>query len=1519
MILNSYPYDTVVNLHLRTVTDSYNLPVRVYPFILYVVLQCVEDPIPCSDTVVASSNKTSPAQDNPVAPNPVVPDYVSTNPIVTYSSLEVQIVSKCSKVEDQDASECIKVEDNSDATECMGVAANNPSDMILEPKDTTDCINAGATDTTKCMTVAAENITVIKRKPKDTTGCIEVGATDTTKCMKVAAENITVIKMEPVDTTEYTQVEAKDTTECIEVAVNNATDVELEPMYDTKEAIEVEAADTTEGMEVSAENITVIKMEPIDTTEYTQVEAKDTTECIEVAVNNATDVELEPVYDTKEAIEAEAADTTEGMEVSAENITIIKMEPIDTTEYAQVDAKDTTESIEVAVNNTTYVELEPMYNTKEAIGAEATDVTEVMEVSASKTPYMKWDVNDTTESTEASDSSKSMNEERHNISECLKVETNDPSKCMEVCAQDADKCLEVQAQEFTNCCEEEGHVENILKVELEDSDSKVADVHGTKHQSKDINSADVERHGWKPDIKIDINDFLFKTKPQIMETYNVKRAVEKIIVAESDLESPVSDLQLKHEAQLMETDTDNAKSLKERDGVQLDLKSTIQNEAKPTVLDIGSPKLYMTKNQEPAMVLTVKEEIVSVPENLLRSSLEEQLEVENKDSIQSQACVKNEISPEDANLEEYLSTGMLFSSRVKKNAYTVYNFACKTENDLSDATVKSEQNSWNEGKTYGRKIVRKPKAKLEQPASFDQHYTCKSCQEKLGSNHNISDAQFEEEFYRSLLCRQKAADSSFIETDISINKPLPAHKQHERYLGLTVSGSDLENYDEIVKDDIKFCDSKTEIESSPKKTRILIKTKFDDGKSLKRQVWRLKSPEDSGKKDKYEQTNQEPAQVWRLKSPEDSGKKDEYKQTSQEPAQVWRLKSPEDLGKKDEYEQTSQEPAPVWRLKSSEDSGKKDKYEQTSQEPAVTCSTKNYMRLPLQENIESILQNFKFSKSLLRRKYNPCKRKPILKSTKPTGQSLSDSKMSSEDIGELVSAKKPHSAPPAKTKSKKFPEKLSPLRCKSRPKLYKLRGVSSDSAISVTSGLDNEEVELTSERVRSKLKRLQHHPDNETPTQEWKLKAVHSDSMVDYALVRTTEENMLNAQEKETLMGDDAMNKIYRTIPYSRNLSAHERMKRHTKVIVKNRPLEFTGRRYRSLLDPSFLYKCKKSLSFPDSRSFGDSISNTHELASYPLLNDTHVNVVCSTPSPSFINHFVGGGDVSDVTHNVHEISGDSLTLDEHFFMDNLNLLPELTEDPEFNRIENDIFELQEQYLKPVDQTITSPLPMFGTIAPKLVFQDQTQGNYVNKQVVIGTLPDSLRQTQNVSVSIAEETPGNWQQNSQTLGNVQSKVVVQSLPHVQSLLGRPDNLSAIESNVNSRSTSLPVSSQAKTIESIFASNVTDTSATGSIANLLAKSLGHQTLLNNATYVGSINIPGSSESQGVNDLGQSAAHNNEKLSALEAMFLKGIQGVQQTVVSPTPTVTVPSEGSVTAEKGDGSVPEFEFTAEKLEQT
>ena len=697
-----------------------------------VVLQYVEDPIPCSDTVVASPNKTNPAQDNSIITNPVVLDHESSNSIVTKDHEQ----SNFTVAEDTEQSNYNSVVTN-DHEQSNSIVTNN----CIESRNISKCSKRETLDELELSEGELNNndITDAKSETNDTTGCAEIDATETTKCKKCDVENITE---EPITNTKDAKVKARNCTEGMEVVASSTAGIVLESR-DTKETIESEATDITEAieMEIAASDSTDMKDEVMDSTECKEVEATGSTECIEAVDNNIIVIKM----DTKEAAETE----------------------------------------------------------------------------------------------------KCMEVEDQEITESLREETHTIVKSKESCALGTTNNVEEKAQEIAKSEEKT----NTLKVDCDASDSDTNRISA----SKGLKTIDVKMHADKDKVKIDMNDFLYKTKPQ---------------------------------------------------SVPSNQKSTVQNESNLTVLDFSFPELYMTKNQEPAMVLTVKKDTKSMPEDSYQSSLEGQLEEENTGNVQLRACDRNGIGSEDANLENYLSTGMFTSSRLKKHNYTVYHYEGEKEEDLPIATSDSEQSHGKEKKTYSRKSTRRHtcKTKSEQSASFDE--SPESFEEYLES-----DEQFEEEFYRSLLCRQKAADSSLLKTDESLTKPISEHKQSEQYLGLTMSGGDSKKCDHIVFHDFQVENDNTEIKSSPKRTRILIKTKLDDGTVIRRQVWRLKSSDELGE---VEQTEEEKSEeqakncsVWRQKLPKDlrkgkrkPSKKSSKKAENEKTGQVWRIKSPEELGKK---------------------------------------------------------------------------------------------------------------------------------------------------------------------------------------------------------------------------------------------------------------------------------------------------------------------------------------------------------------------------------------------------------------------------------------------------------------------------------------------------------------------------------------------------------------------------------------------------------------------------------------------
>ena len=1277
--------------------------------------------------------------------------------------------------------------------------------------------------------------------------------------------------------------------------------MEVEDILKCSETLRLDEPELGEG-ELNDTEVTDDSLEHKDYKNLDE-DAEGTKECLK-SENNSNTVTKRNRFTVKSVISTECI-VKEGSSASG-----IEAEAWDCRKFNESGTADNTGSIEMEdpASTTRNIECEAM-DTAECIKEVK---TECIESADSNVIVIKMDCG------EATQNIIGMNVEDLGLKECLKEGAQEDFKDVTAFEQDGNNKTKDKALEISK-----------NKIECE-----VSDPYTTKMlKRKDVDISDDEKYGDKNEVEVDVNGNIYKTRAEIMPA-NEKNIVKK--------------------------------------------------RSERTVLDLSDPELFMTKNQEPAIVLTVKNEAELTPENSLGQSYDEY-----------------RAGLEDVNLEGYLLKGIAFS-RTKKHNYTVYDCARKEEKNLDNVTTDSEHSHWEERQRYSRMDIKDHKAESKETESCDKDP--ENLEQKLVCNE-----QFEEEFYRSLLCRQKAADTSLFKMDVSVTEPTPEQKRKELYLGKSVSDSDVKK--DVKKDhsrvqnDLKRESNSTETKPSGKRTRILIKTKLGDGRVLRRKIWRIKSSDDGDEIEiKEEQKNEkepENCSVWKktkdlskcklLKGIDKCRKEKEENEIS---GQVWRIKSPEDLGKKDKPEPSAEpsaepseetaglEPVIICSTKKSGMMHMQEKNDHVFQpfkfrksllnpknKAHIISSTRDIQEKPSIENIESVLKQYKFSKSILERSSGAPRGTSILNPNSHIDQ-LTYDRNKLPNIRDIISDRRPLRATSTKPKPKKSVP-LPPVHCYySPPKLYKLRGVSSDSAISVTSGLDTEDPDLSNEMIVTKLRQLQSYNNEDTPTQEWKLKGIHSDSMVDYTLVRNDEEKAIPSAEEGQTLGEDVENTLrYRTIPYSGSLYDHEQMKKRRRVVLNARPTVFTKQNYRSLLGPS-VQKCKKSLSFQDgqdNRGLNDSDydSYVHELASNPLLNDMHVDVVCGSPSPSFINHFIGDG--SDAYHNItsheYDITGGSLPFDDdHLIMDNMNLLSDfigtgsipvlnedstssgslpvlndysMNEDHDLNRIENDIFELQDQYLKPVEQTVSSPLMMFSTVASKVVVQDQAQGNLVNKQVVIGTLPDSLRQVQNVSISIAESTPS-WQQISQTSGSVQNKVVVESLPNVQTLFGGgTENVSAMESNVNSQSTSLPVSNQVKTIESIFAENNTNTSATGSIASLLAANNGQPTvslglenkspqisspfspqmLMNNATYVGSINVP--ENQHGTTTMGSSSADNGQKLSAIEAMFLRGLQGVQQTAVPQTPENVTSSENI--AENGDGMESEKEFVAVKLDQT
>ena len=627
----------------------------------------------------------------------------------------------------------------------------------------------------------------------------------------------------------------------------------------------------------------------------------------------------------------------------------------------------------------------------------------------------------------------------------------------------------------------------------------------------------------------------------------------------------------------------------------------------------------------------------------------------------------------------------------------------------------------------------------------------------------------------------------------------------------------------------------------------------------------------------------------------------------------------------------------IWHLKSPEELGKKGESSKQMNEESQVPVSKSKIRIKSHINDASLEKLVSGSEnSLYSRYYN--KRMPDVL------EQSGSSKVLSVRTNQKASANR---FEVDNTKKEVKHKKMFPLIEEVPAKMYKLRGVRSDSALGTaldTVVVDDKKSGFRSGETREKTKRP--HPSSpvKKACKHLKLKAVQSDSAVNYSKSNLEELNSRNVEEEMNCplvnieKGDRKMK--VKSIPYSKHLSDRERVKKSVKCI-EEKPVTFKINRAKSNShSDSSEYRCRRALNFPDSVC----VEGRREVMSPTLIENEHVNIVCSSPSPSCLTQFIGSGDIN----NDNECSASaSLPLAEHNFMDNVTVLPDFVGDSDLKNIENDIFELQEQYLNPTDQT--SPLPAFSTIDSRLGVQEQTQGTYLGGQPIYRSESEDLKQKQKVSITIAEDTlDRNWQrQISQTHENVSNKVIVQSLPHA-TLLGSPDSYSAITpqktAEINpfsilqkSPSITPDFTNQTKTIENIFASggsNVAPLSTVDALAKYIASNPGQQNLvgnehnlvgsggnqlapsgskqtsitqnlLNTAEYLGSINVvPGSNTSHSVTDYQklnhseQTAVTDSERLRQLEAMFLKGVP----TVTQPTLQQLVNAQTSVS----DGNI-------------
>ena len=515
---------------------------------------------------------------------------------------------------------------------------------------------------------------------------------------------------------------------------------------------------------------------------------------------------------------------------------------------------------------------------------------------------------------------------------------------------------------------------------------------------------------------------------------------------------------------------------------------------------------------------------------------------------------------------------------------------------------------------------------------------------------------------------------------------------------------------------------------------------------------------------------------------------------------------------------------------------------------------------------------------------------------------------------------------------KKFKQTTAPHDINSAA-IYRLRGVRSDSALSQDSTVKDENLRLKNSNLKERVKTLS---SGQRQNKLYKLSAIHSDSALNYS---SQEKDLLDIND--LVVGSDTLDnnrngKTFRikSIPYSQCLADKKLVQNSVKISKKKTAEIIAGKvRSKSFSEPS-QHKYRKSLKFTDIfRS-----EPTGELTNSPLFGNMHGSIY-SASSPSFLSHFIGGGDF-DTDHNNSSLTCNaSLTCDEQFFSDNFikDLLPDFVEDPDLGNIENDIFELQEQYLKPADQQ--SPLPVFGTLISKLGTQERDQGNYVNRHEAVGSELTNMKQNQKVSITIAEDTHGgNWQrQYSQNHRNIPGNVTVENLPHVQTLLDRSDQISAIEPHVANNLNSIQVSQSStpfntaipqRTIENLFASRTVDINAittADALNSFIATSLGYQNLAvstdnqseqqassvtqnlsNTSEYLGSISaLPTSDVSQNyavphyqqVTLSGHMVTTTSERIQTVEEMFTKDVHRIPQSVMAMSSVVSQPSSGNI----------------------
>lgn len=1011
------------------------------------------------------------------------------------------------------------------------------------------------------------------------------------------------------------------------------------------------------------------------------------------------------------------------------------------------------------------------------------------------------------------------------------------------------------------------------------TDHKENGFKGTDHKDKSSIESDIKEQG---DVKIDNKEHIF-----IETAYKEEQSLIKT----------------GHKEQ----------SLVNSDDLDCCPKSFEKEELRSRFLDVSKPEFYMNKKKQPAVILTIREEDISSIQNGTLSSSERESEIE-KDIIQTNRVITTGHKDEVSELKD-LSTNLLSSSNIE-NSERKYSEFCRSCDNMS--TVSDKIMSCNNlGVKRKLKYVNlEHDCKLEHP-----EWVCQNkCEEVCERNEaEISDAHSEHEFCMSLLCWENPADllSYKDKTNMLTSSCTSLKKQKYRDLGLTVACRDFRNPNENLNDDndtektSEYTPSLKDQESendAPEYSQAMLDNSVKDisefaGLSLPwRSVKSCISPARTVDSTSLAFT-EAPYSDYIKRQPHLGHNKTtiviktNFGQERINKRQVWHVKSPDNQG-----------------------SGRKSGVEQVDPGVVIQVRETEVCIPSAKSDNSSTAQNIIISNTSLPHDKNLLRKRSVLSESVRAAELCQKKRKFIEDTCSYFNAENPSTATVRENHKRQDPV---PLIDTQPPKLYKLRGVRSDSALGEISEAVNE---LTSDRLRLKLKRFHFPPYEETPSKHWKLNTVHSDSVLNLSSIDRSEDHMIDSEGKIT---EHDLRKVtsgdmkVKSIPYSQHLSEHASLKKRAKYFKSLSPtLKVSRCRSKSLSEPSE-YKCRKALNFPESIVGFDG---AQELETSSFLEDKHVSVICTSPLPSFLTQcFDGGGDLSNDNTNVLNNSSTNLILDEHLFMENLILPPDFTDEPDLNKIENDIFELQDQYLKSVDQT--SPMGVFGTVDPRLGIQEMPQGNCLQRQVVSRSQQDSLKQTQKVSLTIAEDVSvNNWQhQNPQNQGSVQNKVLVQSLPLV---LDIPDHFSGVDSNVTQESVLVSpsnpriISNQMRTIENIFAGN---DSSSNAAANLIATSdgnlnvtvgienLNQAPVVRGASYLGSINVVsglGGSQTIAVpnnlqeNDSQQSAIENSQRLKELEVMFLKGTRTLQEPVVSQSPDMHVSGVGTVATNENRG---------------